>query len=616
MYSQLIYFVCAILMYSFYQPNETPFFSVQETLLLVLLVMMLFSLVTGIRFSRLAKQSGPVDHAMLESRFTKISTQHTLAALGLFGLMIYGLCLPDFLMKPDIVSVVPSLASFAGILIFLLLMMTVWKFSHKLYCRIYHNPVSLFSFIRSNFAFALPALTFWITINFCSDLLNLVPHEGFHGFITSDHGDVLFFLVFMAMALIAGPAMIQKLWGCKPLEPGPHRNCIESFCNKAEMKFSDVLYWPLFGGKMITAGIMGLAHPFRYILVSPALLRLLTADELEAVMAHEIGHVKKNHMTFYLFFLSGFVIFIYVLIEILTLLVYSLSYSLDDGLGIMAHASTLTHITESACFILGFVLYFRFIFGFFMRNFERQADTYIFTMMENAVHLIHTFEKIAMNSGISSNKPNWHHFSIRERIGFLKACENDKSLVETHDKKLKKSLILFSFVLVFFSLILYSPVWQNHKQQVLSQAFLHDIQGQMEKDPENPALYELSGNVYQELKSYEKAVVAYETALKLSPDNPRILNNFAWLLATCPMPQIRNPEKAVALASKAAGIMPAPEFLDTLAESLFGTGQIQKAMENSAKALEAAKANPMHYGNQMEYYEGQRKKFADKSLRP
>ena len=113
-----------------------------------------------------------------------------------------------------------------------------------------------------------------------------------------------------------------------------------------------------------------------------------------------------------------------------------------------------------------------------------------------------------------------------------------------------------------------------------------------------------------------KRLLAYETALKLSPDNPGVLNNFAWLLATCPIPQMRNPEKAVEFAGKAAGIMPAPEFLDTLAESLFGTGQIQKAMENSAKALEAAKADPMHYGNQMEYYEGQWKKFAEKSLRP
>jgi Zn-dependent protease with chaperone function len=614
MYSQLIYFVSAILLESFYQPREAPVFSFQETVLLMALAFTLFFLFTRFRFRTLAKSIEHEDLALMDSRFSKITLQQTLLALVGFGLMIHGLGLPDFLRKPAFMAAVPTLASLVSLLVFLLLMTILWTCSHPLYCRIYRNPVSPGSYIRSNFSFALPVLLFFGAFNLCFDLLNLVPHEEFHGFITGAPGEVLFSLIFMVPALLAGPALIHKLWGCKPLEPGFHRNAIEAFCEKAGLKYRDILLWPLYGGKMITAGVMGFVHPFRYILISPALLRLLSVEELEAVVAHEAGHVKKNHMFLYLFFLPGFLVFMAMFIEIVNLLILVLSYRLAEGLALSVHASAISQILESFCFILGFALYFRYVFGFFMRNFERQADAYIYKVSADANSLISAFDKISVNSGIPSSKPNWHHFSIQERIGFLKACEKDRSLVVKHDRKLHKAMILFTFVLFFFSLLLLSPGFQNHKQQMLNQALLHNLHSQIQKDPENPDLYALLGNIYQQIRSYEEAAGAYDAALNLSPDNPDVLNNYAWMLATCPIPGIRNPEKAVELAAKAAGIMPSsPEILDTLAESLYGTGKIEKALEISAKALEEAKADPARTGQSVEYYEGQWKKFAGKN---
>ncbi|MCJ7833589.1 MAG: M48 family metalloprotease [Deltaproteobacteria bacterium] len=59
---------------------------------------------------------------------------------------------------------------------------------------------------------------------------------------------------------------------------------------------------------MLTAGVMGLVKRFRYLLITPALLDLLEPEELMGVVAHEIGHIRKRHLLFYLGFFAGYVL--------------------------------------------------------------------------------------------------------------------------------------------------------------------------------------------------------------------------------------------------------------------------------------------------------------------
>lgn len=97
------------------------------------------------------------------------------------------------------------------------------------------------------------------------------------------------------MALIF-PAIIIRLWGCTPLPPGESRQQIESFCRKQNLAYAEILTWPLFEGRMLTAGVMGLTRKFRYLLITPGLLKAMNQDEIDAVLAHEIGHVKRHHL--------------------------------------------------------------------------------------------------------------------------------------------------------------------------------------------------------------------------------------------------------------------------------------------------------------------------------
>ena len=154
----------------------------------------------------------------------------------------------------------------------------------------------------------MPALMPWALISSLLDLVNALPLPWPKRLLATNEGQLAYRLVFLLAMSVAGPRDDQKFWRCTPLEEGRRRDRIADICRRAGMDYANILSWPLFGGKMITAGVMGLIRTFRYILVTPALLDLLGPEEIDAVIAHEIGHVKKKHLLFYLIFFAGYLL--------------------------------------------------------------------------------------------------------------------------------------------------------------------------------------------------------------------------------------------------------------------------------------------------------------------
>jgi len=135
---------------------------------------------------------------------------------------------------------------------------------------------------------------------------------------------------------------------------------------------------------MITAGVMGLVNKFRYILVTNSLLQVLEPEEVDAVIAHEIGHIKKKHLLFYLAFFVGYMLLSYVAVDVIVFAIISAEpiYWLSNKAG-FSQTAFISGV-YSVVIICVFLIYFRFIFGFFMRNFERQADTYVYALFNSA----------------------------------------------------------------------------------------------------------------------------------------------------------------------------------------------------------------------------------------
>ena len=84
-----------------------------------------------------------------------------------------------------------------------------------------------------------------------------------------------------------------------------------------------------------------------------------------------------------------------------------------------------------------------------------------------------------------------------------------------------------------------------------------------------------------------EAIAQYKEMRKRQPNNPAILNDLAWLMASSDDPQIRNPTEAINLASKACELTNhrMASVLDTLATAFASADRFDDAVETMQKAL-------------------------------
>jgi len=597
-----IYFIIVLLIYATYLPPEEPNFSPLETSLLFLGLIIVFAYFTRLLFHRLEKRIPKDNILSVDHKINAIITQQSVIAIVLFAIDIYGLSLTSFFENVPLFTVIPTLQALVFIGLFVFYLAIIWACAYGPYKRLYITDLSRRSYVLSNISFSIPVLFPWFLLSGIADIINALPFELPKRFLSTPEGQVVYFLFFLSTVVIIGPAMIQKFWRCKPLESGYVRSRIEKLCKRAGLEYSNILYWPIFGGRMITAGIMGLIKKFRYILITKALVRHLEPEEMDAVIAHEIGHIKKKHLHFYLVFFIGYIFLAYTSFD---LLVYFIIYT--DPVYRLISSSGINHDTIiSAVFsliiIIIFFIYFRYIFGYFMRNFERQADTYVYALFPSAKPLISTFKKIAATTGQSPDKPNWHHFSIKERIEYLNLCEQDKIYIIRQDRKIKKSIAVYLAAIVIIGGIGYNLNYGETGKK-LSKHFIEKILlREINKTPDNPYLYRDLGDLYYNINNYTETIRAYEKSIDLKPDNPHVLNNLAWLYATCDDKNLRNPERALNLALKAAALEESPHILDTLAESYYINGQLEKAVSAELHALRIAKKERSYFENQLKKF--------------
>ena len=602
MFGNFIYLIVALLIYYTYQPPEETCFSLFNSLFLFIFLNIFFVSITYIKFSRLKKRIFKESLFLLDHKFNTCLTRQSVMAAVVFAMDIYILNLPDFLSGLWLFTTLPTLLALIFMALFVFYLAIVWSCAHGAAAKIYGNKASRQSYILSNISFSVPMIFPWLLFSALTDVINILPFKGLKDILLTSAGEAVYFLVFLSAIIIIGPAVIQRLWRCKPLEQGNHRNRIEYLCKKAGVGYAEILYWPIFGGRMITAGVMGLIKNFRYILVTKSLLRHLEPDEIDAVISHEIGHVKKKHLLFYIIFLMGYMVFSYAVFDII---IYSIihsktAYWLMERSGF--NETAIISVMFSLVTIFCFLLYFRFIFGYFMRNFERQADTYVYSLSSSAKPLISTFNKIAITSGKPADKPNWHHFSIKERIDFLKKCETDKSWISRHDRKIKTSLMIYAAFIITMGWAEYNLHFGKTEKKITGNYLEKIILQEIEKTPGRAELFSMLGDLYCNADNIAGAIKAYEYSIAIEPDKPDVLNNLAWLLATCKDKNLFNPEKALKTAQKAAALKQSPHILDTLAESYYVNGKIKEAVSAQRQALNLVKKNRSYYKNRLEKF--------------
>jgi len=595
-YNNLLYFLVVIFIFTTNAPAAKPALPAFWTLVILAATGWGYAYIATRLFSRFGGNA---------AGYFSVEKKLSILAVVIFAIWVYLLDLKHFLEPLSLGDRLPVLTDIAGLGCFFMLMILMWRAARFRYQQIFQRSYTSWAFVLSNCKVNLPIVLPWIVLSLVFDGLLALPFPEMVKTLRSPWGDLVLFALFLVFLVLVFPPLVRRLWGCKPLPPGPLRQRLAEFCHT--QGFHSTLYsWPLFEGQVLTAAIMGIVPKLRYLLITPALLETLTEEELESVLAHEIGHVKHLHLLLYIGLFLGFSLLAGAVAKHLPHLVLSsdvfyhllplLPFAPENVLGMAATAPVL----------LLMLVYFRFVFGYFIRNFERQADAYVFRAVGTGWPLVSAFEKIALLSGGNRDEKNWHHFGIGERIDFLKRSERDRNLIGRHERKLRLGLIAYVLCITLGITVLQqidtSTMAEGYETRYAEAVLLQKVR----QEPENSLWLMYLGDFLQSRKLEHRAIDAYEKALALTPMSAEINNNLAWLLVTAQDKSLRNPLRSLELARTAVMLKERGYILDTLATAYWANGLIEEAVATQFKAIHLDPENRVYYHKQLERFRTQR----------
>jgi tetratricopeptide (TPR) repeat protein len=113
----------------------------------------------------------------------------------------------------------------------------------------------------------------------------------------------------------------------------------------------------------------------------------------------------------------------------------------------------------------------------------------------------------------------------------------------------------------------------------------------LEIEPDYAEAHGKLANVLSDLGRWQEALTHYQSALEIDSRQAEAAGKLAWLLATCPLDDLRDGAKAVELAERATGLPEGKkaETLDALAAARAEAHQLPQALSAAREALDLAR---------------------------
>ncbi len=198
----------------------------------------------------------------------------------------------------------------------------------------------------------------------------------------------LVILVYILMTLII-PFFYKYLFKAVPFRDNDKANAISDFIKQTGINNFKLFLWPTKNGKVANALVAGLVRKDIYI--TDYLLENFTLEETKAIVAHEIGHIKKKHLWkrtglaiggLFLFMLTGFFMNKYE----------EMFADIPIWIGIIL-------------FVLIYLFYFVFLIKYISRIQEMQADEYVLSLgIEPEVMITSLFKLAKLNNTVMKFK--------------------------------------------------------------------------------------------------------------------------------------------------------------------------------------------------------------------
>ncbi|MDE0635028.1 MAG: M48 family metalloprotease [Candidatus Poribacteria bacterium] len=289
-----------------------------------------------------------------------------------------------------------------------------------------------------NFRLLLLPLIPLLVINAVFDLTHLLP-ETVQPFV-----GLGLLLPLLVLPFIIAPLMMQFLWKTEPLTNIVLKQRLQQLTERSGIKYQDIAVCQTGSLAIANAAVAGIIPRNRKIFITDALLRNFTDEQIETIVAHEIGHIRHRHLL-----ISGCLVFGYLISSILFYqLIGNPLKSLLTGYSIIS----------SIISVIFFVFYFKVFFNYLSRRFEHQADLYAVDLTNNR----EAFKSALESLGFLSALPTPIRFileifnthpSIERRIQFLDRATEENSHIQRYRKCLLEVKVLLALIPIFGILI-------------------------------------------------------------------------------------------------------------------------------------------------------------------
>ncbi|HUC29712.1 MAG TPA: M48 family metallopeptidase [Candidatus Acidoferrum sp.] len=226
----------------------------------------------------------------------------------------------------------------------------------------------------------------------------------------------LFMVLFVLLAQLAPVVLFPIFYKFEPLDNEELRRRLVVLSERAGTRVRGVYRWRLSEkSKKANAALTGLGAT-RRIILADTLLDNYTSDEIEAVLAHELGHQVHRHILKSIFVQAGITLFGFWAAN------WTLHYAVDHHMFEFVQLSDFANLPLLALVATVLSLFLMPALNAYSRYNERQADRYAFESIASVEPFISSMNKLAEQNLAERTPAKWvewffhSHPSISRRL--------------------------------------------------------------------------------------------------------------------------------------------------------------------------------------------------------
>lgn len=235
----------------------------------------------------------------------------------------------------------------------------------------------------------------------------------------------LFMGLFILLAQLAPVILFPIFYKFEPLDNEDLRRRLVVLSERAGTRVRGVYRWKLSEkSKKANAALTGLGAT-RRIILADTLLDNYTADEIEAVLAHELGHHVHRHIMKSIFVQAAITLFGFWAAN--WVLHYAVDHHMFEEMSDFADLPLLALVSVALSFVLMPAL------NAYSRFNERQADRYAFESISNVDPFITSMNKLADQNLAERTPSKWVEWFFHSHPAISRRLEAAKAWSQKHN---------------------------------------------------------------------------------------------------------------------------------------------------------------------------------------